>query len=77
MGIFFKKKLGSDEYEDLIKKIIKVQGDIDLLTAKLSALETNQNSLRGLVNRKFGNYDEEEDLSSSDGLDELRRIKHG
>lgn len=76
MGIFSRKRLNSNEYEDLNKKLIAVVTSLDLMESKVYAMTTNMNSLRGLVNRKFGNYDEEDvkekPLKSSDGLDELR-----
>lgn len=74
MGIF-SKKLNSSEFEILLKKIVLVVSDIDLLKSKFAAMDTNMNSLRGLVNRKFGDYGEvEEDIKSPDGLDSLRQI---
>ena len=77
MGIF-SKKLGSNEFEILLRKIVLVVSDIDLLKSKFANIDTNMNSLRGLINRKFGNYEEaEEDLNSPDGLDELRKLGNG
>ena len=78
MGIFSRKKIGSDEFETLLRKIVLIITDIDLLKSKCAALNTNMVSIRGLINRKFGDYgDEEQDLNSPDGLDELRKLKDG
>jgi len=64
----FGKKCNSDEYEKLLKKIVSCVGDIDEIRAKMAALQSNQNSLRGLVNRKMGAPEEEENLKYKDFL---------
>lgn len=63
------KRFDKTGYSDLLKRIITLEID----QGKIFNL---MNSLRGLINRKFGQDPEpEEDLSSPDGLDELRKIK--
>lgn len=57
MGIF-SKKINSDEFEQLSKKITALVGDVEELKKKFEILTTNYNSLRGLVNRKIGGVEE-------------------
>lgn len=69
MGIFSKRwtQVNSNEFEKLIMKIhelrtefITFQSGIENLRSELETLRTNQNSLRGLVNKKLsGDQDEE------------------
>ena len=55
MSLFSKNtKLNSDEYETLTKKIITLTGEVEALIKKFEVLTTNYNSLRGLINRKIG-----------------------
>jgi len=57
---FFKKKLNSDEYEKLSKRLTDVESDIDKLTSKFM-------SLRGLIHRKFtGDLELDEDKDKKD-----------
>jgi len=64
--MFFKKKINSEEFEALHKKIILSAGDIDLLKTEIANLKTNMNSLRGLINRKgSAKLEESEDLNNS------------
>jgi hypothetical protein len=56
----FGRKLTSDEYEKLLRKIVACVGDIDEVKQKIEVLRTNQNSLRGLVNRKMGKIEDDE-----------------
>ena len=75
MGIFSRNRLGSNEFQELQKQISILATSLEQLHGKFAIMRTNVNSLRGLVNRKFGNYDDgEEDLNSTDGLDDLRRL---
>lgn len=53
MGLF-SKKLTSDEYEKVLKKISELNAEVALLRSEQEALKTNQNSLRGMINRRFG-----------------------
>ena len=64
------KRFDKTVYTDLLRRIITLEVD-------QSKLFNLMNSLRGLVNRKVGPHPDEpeEDLSSPDGLDELRRLK--
>lgn len=70
---FFKKKINSEEYEKLSKRITDAESDIDKLTSKFM-------SLRGLIHRKAtGDLDLEpepvKETKVDDGLDELREFK--
>ncbi len=58
--MFWKKKFGSKEYEELLRRIITLEVEKDRVFNLM-------NSLRGLVNRKFGteNGEEEEEKSKS------------
>jgi len=69
MGIFTRKKLNSDEYEILSKKFISMVQDLDALRSSLDVLRTNQNSLRGLVNRKMGGSKEGEEETENSKYD--------
>jgi hypothetical protein len=61
-------KLNSDEYEQLYKKIVACVGDIDELKAAVQILKTNNNSLRGLMNRKFQIENEDTEKDKYGGL---------
>lgn len=79
MGIFSKRKIGSDEFEQLLRRIVLLTSELDVLKGKFDIITTNTTSLRALVNRKFGDYskEDEEDLNNPDGLDSLRKLSHG
>lgn len=59
-GWFKKQKYEVDK--DLLYRIANIEG-------KLSALETNMNSLRGMINRKLfkGKFEEEEEEGEDEG----------
>jgi len=62
MSIFSRNtKLNSEEYEKLIKRFAELESTLTKIQGELEALKTNQNSLRGLVNRKIGGIKEEEE----------------
>lgn len=63
MGIF--KRVNSEEYEKLLKKFIELDAEIKSLRAEVAALQSNQNSLRGLVNRR-GYQQEKEEISETE-----------
>ena len=52
MKIF--SNITNSEYERVNNKISDLKTDIELLKTKIETLTTNQNSLRGLINRKLG-----------------------
>jgi hypothetical protein len=58
---FFSRSLNSDEFEQLNKKLISAISEIENIKAKIEALNTNQNSLRGLINRKIGGEAKQEE----------------
>lgn len=60
----FKKKLNSEEYEKLSKRITDAESDIDKITSKFM-------SLRGLVHRKFTGDPEE--LKEDPGKKDLKQ----
>lgn len=66
MGLFSKSKLNSDEYEILHKKIISVAGDLDLINARISGINSALASLRSSFNQhkikdKVAEVEEQED----------------
>lgn len=63
--VFFSSRVNSDEYEKLLKRIAEIANDISQLNSKVAALITNQNSLRGLVNRKIGEEVEKDSYDNS------------
>lgn len=61
MGLFSRnKQIVSDEYADCLNKIVKLSSDVQLLAKDMEILKTNMHSVRGLINRKMGKYEEEE-----------------
>jgi hypothetical protein len=63
MGIF-SKKLNSDEYEKLLKRIVELETERMLLSEKYDILFTSMSSLRGFVNRKVNSEEKEESIKS-------------
>jgi len=49
-----KTKLTSDEYDKVLKKVVALDAEVGQLNAKLEALNTSYNDLRGKFNRKLG-----------------------
>jgi predicted nucleic acid-binding Zn-ribbon protein len=74
--MLWKKKspLKSDEYEDVLKKMVVLATDLDVLKAKISSLETQIRSVRTKVNRSYSD-EETETPKNSDPFDWVR--KHG
>lgn len=65
MGLF-SKKLNSNEYEELVKRIASLEAEIPKLT-------TLMHSLRGIINRKIGF----EDLEDPENSKKTKDIKEG
>jgi len=66
-----KNPLHSTEYEDCLKRLVKIDSSIALLEAKFKILETNHDNLRGNFNRKLkgladNEKKEEKDLNNSE-----------
>jgi hypothetical protein len=62
----FSRKLNSDEYETILKRISDLRVEIAALKADFDSLRTNQNSLRGKLNIMVGGektISKEEDLN--------------
>ena len=72
--MFFKKKINTEEYEILIKKIVLLTGDIDVVKTEISNLKQRLNSMQGLENRKgkkkVDPMAEEEDIKTNPLLTE-------
>lgn len=67
MGLFSKNKaITTEEYDNLSKKIVTLSATIEELQTKFQQLETKQNSLRGFVNKRYG--DEEPESTKSQSL---------
>ena len=73
-----KKKLTSDEYEKLIKRIITLEADVERVRNILDNLGSSVASLRGIFNRKIGGKDvtleEEQPRGIDDGFNDLRKL---
>jgi len=73
-----KKRLNSDEFEDLTKRIIVLEADLSRVRNILDSTGSNLSSLRGIVNRKLGGkvdpVDEEQPRGIDDGFNELRKL---
>jgi len=54
------KQIGSEEYEKVSKRIVEINTLLEELRTKIQVLETNMNSLRGLINRKVGGFTKDE-----------------
>lgn len=61
------KKINSEEFEIISKKITIINGAVESLQLLFEQLKTNQNSLRGLINRKMsGEKDEREEEAENE-----------
>lgn len=72
--MFWKKKMTSDEYADLLTRVTKLTGDVEGLKLYMEKIDMSVGNLRGLVSRKLGGKrpaDEEGD----DIAGEIARIK--
>lgn len=70
--MFWKRKINSDEYEKLSKRITDLEVELDKFTGRFM-------SLRGLIHRKatgdFELRDSKDEIPSiDDGMDELRKL---
>lgn len=63
-----KKKLQSEEFEILLKRVITLEAELQTIRNKVEAVDSNNHSLRGLVNRKLGRVKEEDDMESENSL---------
>ena len=72
------KRLTSDEYETIIKRVITLEADMDRIKALFDNIRTSVSSLRGIINRKIGGADDRTDSPTpsgiEDGFDELRKL---
>lgn len=74
MGLFSRtKQIVSDEYADALNKITKLNSDVQILKEQVDRVVTSLNSMRGLINRKLGKYEEEEEGDSDINLAEMQR----
>jgi flagellar biosynthesis chaperone FliJ len=62
--MFWNKKINSDEYEKLAKKITEMSEEISTVSNNLKILETNYNDLRGKFNRKLAGIKQSENNDS-------------
>ena len=73
-----KKRLTSDEYEKIIRRVIGLEADMDRVKALFDNLRTSVSSLRGIFNRKIGGGDDRDDSTTPSGIDdgfnELRKL---
>lgn len=65
-------------YDDVLAEIKLVHTQIGRIQAQLDALETKQNSLRGLINRKVGFEEKQEETEKNlnkDGFGDVREMR--
>lgn len=64
--MFFRRRLNTEEFEILNKKIVLLVGDVDVLKTEIVNLKGRLNSMQGRMNRerKF-DVEESEDLNNS------------
>jgi len=55
------KQLGSEEYEKVLKRMATVESTVAVLDSRIQTLNTNVNSLRGLVNRALSDEDDDDE----------------
>ncbi len=69
-----KKSLNSEEYEKIIKKVLSLESEIGQTKARLEALNTSYNDLRGKFNRKLNILQEqqESDLEEPKSVSNLK-----
>jgi len=60
-----KTKLTSDEYDMVTTNIKEMRSSLNNISDRLDHIETKQNSLRGLVNKKLSGIAEEEESENS------------
>jgi len=58
--MFWRKKINSNEYEFLFKRLLELSAENAALKNKFENLETTVSNLRGQFNRKLGNIKKEE-----------------
>jgi len=64
--MFWKKKIESEEFQELLNRIVLLVADVDGIKTEIANLKTRMNSLQGLENRKGKKkMTESEDLSTS------------
>jgi len=54
-----KKPMKSEEYEELSKRFVKLQTEIDILVNKVGKLETDFRSQRGKINSMLSEVEED------------------
>lgn len=62
MGLFTRNK---QDLTEIYQQVVKIISDINILNNRLSIMETNMASMRGLINKKLGKgtiKEEEEDI---------------
>lgn len=66
MSFWNNKKVNSDEYEKLAKKITDLSSSVDELTAKIRIITSDVSNLRGLFNRKLTGIKKEEQVQEEE-----------
>jgi hypothetical protein len=57
------KKINSEEYEKLFKRITELESKIDIASSNCENLKSTVSSLRGLVNRKIAGEETKEETN--------------
>jgi len=52
--MWFRKRLGSDEYQTILKRLAEICTTVETLQGKFNVLKTDVENLRGRLNRKLG-----------------------
>lgn len=74
--MFWKKKrqIVSEEYADLLNKFSQIAQEFATIKAQFDALNTNMNSLRGIVNRKIAGGKSLDDDDVTKEIEDLKRF---
>jgi len=65
MGIFTRKPLHTDEYQDLLAKHLKLNNDVLILSATVERMETRLKSFHTKLSSKHRQEDEDEESAVS------------
>jgi len=65
---FFNKKLNSEEYEKLSKKITELSADLNELSSKVRIIQSDNANLRGQFNRKLSGIKKDEDVEETQDI---------
>lgn len=73
--LFWKRKIASDEYAELLNKFTSVQHEVQLLKHLVEKLELSNSNLRGVMSRKLGGKRPQEEEPEEDIRGDIARLK--